>query len=89
MIFKNATDYGTAPEISVGEVASVERISPGQVRVSYASTFRGPDGKPENRIAVHLVWDLELWLRMDERFTAARRDMAVSEPLSGAAPDPH
>lgn len=46
MNFSEAADYGTAPEILVGVVVSVERISPGQVRVTYGNTFRGQDGKP-------------------------------------------
>jgi hypothetical protein len=58
MIITETTDYGTAPEISVVGPCEVERISAGQVRISYYTVFRG-----EKRIAAHLVWDYEALMR--------------------------
>ena len=53
---EEVTDLG-APEYAVTGVASIERISPGQVRVTKYS--RRKDG---NIITHHEVWDLFAWL---------------------------
>jgi hypothetical protein len=51
------SDLG-APEIAVTGVASIERISAGQVRETYYSKRKdGPIA------VVHIVWDLQAWLR--------------------------
>lgn len=52
---EGCVDMG-APEYAVTGVARIERISPGQVRVSKYS--RRPDG---NVILFHEVWDYEVW----------------------------
>lgn len=54
-LVEGTTDLG-APEFNVTGVARIERISPGQVRVSKYS--RRPDG---NYITHHEVWDYEVW----------------------------
>jgi hypothetical protein len=49
-------DLGAA-EMNVTGIAAVERISRGQVRVTYFICRKG-----EKSVAVHLIWDREEWL---------------------------
>lgn len=81
---KNTIDYGTAPEFNIGGIASVEQISPGQIRVSFFSTFHNADGVVENRIVAHHVWDRETWLGLQDWLPAART--AIRSEGIGIAP---
>jgi hypothetical protein len=46
-----------APEYNVTGIASIERISVGQIRETYYSQRK--DGA---LVAVHIVWDLQAWI---------------------------
>jgi hypothetical protein len=49
-------DMGAA-EMNVAGIAAVERISRGQVRVTYFICRKG-----ERSAAIHLIWDRDEWL---------------------------
>lgn len=54
-------------EINVTGIASIERISDGQVRVTYFVRRKG-----EATVAAHLIWDRQEWLKMWRVWEAAR-----------------
>lgn len=66
----NVVDCG-AQEINVNGVSSVERISDGQVRVSYFIRRKG-----ELSVAIHLIWDRQEWLSMWRVWDMARGRLA-------------
>jgi len=68
---EGVVDLG-AEEILVSGVASVERISKGQVRIAYFVRRKG-----ELTIAVHLIWDRQEWLDMWRTWEAARDSIAM------------
>lgn len=61
------TDFG-APEYAVTGVASIERISAGQVRISKYS--RRKDG---NIVVFHEVWDYQTWRKSFPPYEEAMR----------------
>jgi hypothetical protein len=54
-------DFGNAQEIHVDGIARVERISRNMVRVSYFSRHKASDGRLENRLVLHIDWDIDVW----------------------------
>jgi hypothetical protein len=68
---ESVLDLG-ATEINVTSVASIERISDGQVRVTYFIRRKG-----ENTVAVHLIWDREEWLRFLRLLDQARESIEI------------
>src|SRR6266852_2708717 len=54
---ENVLDMGAA-EISVTGISRIERITAGQIRMTYFS--RRPDG---DIVAAHVIWDYPLWQR--------------------------
>jgi|SRR5882672_2446458 len=70
------SDLG-APEFAVTGVASIERISPGQVRIT--KYIRRKDG---NFVTHHEIWDFALWQRQLAPYEEAMRIIARM-----AAPD--
>jgi hypothetical protein len=74
------TDLG-APEFAVSGIASIERISRGQVRATYYS--RRKDG---NIAVVHIIWDYQTWL---DTFSAVAhtRDLMARIPPDGGQKD--
>ena len=71
------TDLG-APEIAITGIASIERISAGQVRVSYYSMRK--DGAI---VVAHMVWDLQAWLRLGAIEDQARDIIGRMAPPDG------
>jgi hypothetical protein len=65
-------DFG-ATELNVTNIASIERISRGQVRVTYFTCRKG-----ERSAAIHLVWDRDEWLAF-LRLMAQARDSIERE----------
>lgn len=76
MIIVEAQDYGGAPEIAITGPCEIERISAGQVRVSYYAVFRG-----ERRIVAHLIWDWQIFMRALDLYIAAIPTL-LAEPVS-------
>jgi hypothetical protein len=54
-------DFGNAQELHVDGIARVERISRNVVRVSYYTRHKAADGRVENRLVLHLDWDIDNW----------------------------
>lgn len=89
----DVVDYGNALEISVSGICAIERISRGQVRVSYYSTFRTKDGRRERRIVVHHVWDVHRWMTLHDVHSEMRRivengveaECPIEDEASGAS----
>jgi hypothetical protein len=52
-------DEGNVAETNVDGVACIERISDGQMRVSYYRRRKG-----EKVVVAHFVWDRQEWLKM-------------------------
>jgi hypothetical protein len=75
---QESTDYG-APEFCATGISSVERISRGQVRVSYFS--RRKDGNTE---VCHIVLDASEWRRHCEMLNRTADAVLAEQPLSGA-----
>ena len=59
-----------AEEINVTGIASIERISDGQVRVTYFVRRKG-----QANTAVHLIWDRSEWLRAWSVWDEARPEI--------------
>lgn len=59
-----------AKEINVTGIASIERISDGQVRVTYFVRRKG-----EEIVAIHLIWDRNEWLKAWRMWDEARPDI--------------
>ena len=67
-----------APEIAVTGVASIERISAGQVRVTYYSLRKdGPQA------VVHVVWDFNAWMDNAAIFREAKQILPRTQPDGG------
>jgi hypothetical protein len=72
------------PEYCVTGVSSVERISPGQVRVSYFARRNN-----ESIVVIHTVWDAIEWRKNCEMVSRSCDDiLAEPTPRSGASDDP-
>jgi len=69
-LVEDVIDNG-APEYAVTGIAAIERISPGQVRVTKFMRRRG-----ENIVTHHEIWDLKLWLRALAPYEEAMRLIA-------------
>jgi hypothetical protein len=69
MEFVEVTDFG-AKEINVSGVASVKRITQGQVRITYFVSRN-----EEAVAAVHLVWDYHEWLNVWRVWEEARAEI--------------
>ena len=66
-------DFGNAPEIHVDGIARIDLISPNIVRVTYFTRHIGPDGKVENRTALFVDWDADVWIQTVDRHAAEAR----------------
>src|SRR5712675_1549248 len=67
-----------APEIAVTGVASIERISVGQVRITYYSLRKdGPQA------VVHIVWDFNAWMDNAAIFREAKQILPRTQPDGG------
>jgi hypothetical protein len=64
-----------APEINVTGVSEIERITEGQVRVSYFRRRRG-----ENVEAMHEVWDRQEWQEFCLLIQAAYKFILAEKP---------
>lgn len=67
---KGYIDEG-APEINVNGVASIERVSPNEMRITYFVRR-----KCELIAVAHLVWDREQWLAMWRVWDRARENIS-------------
>src|SRR5258708_5551879 len=70
---EGVVDLG-APEINVTGVASIERISNGQMRITYYVRRRG-----EAVAAVHHIWDRQEWLKAWRVWDSARQNITGGE----------
>src|SRR5258705_12588769 len=67
-----------APEIAVTGVASIERISVGQVRITYYSLRKdGPQA------VVHILWDFNAWMNNSAIFREAKQVLPRTQPDGG------
>jgi hypothetical protein len=64
-----------APEFNVTGIASIERISVGQVRVTKYASRKG-----ENLITHHEIWDIQVWQNWLEPYEQAMRIIARVQP---------
>ena len=78
MIVVKADDDGTAPEIAVAGPCEVERITAGQVRVSYYTVIHG-----RKRVAAHLVWDWEIFRSAYAVYAGVLEEIEKSAPANG------
>ena len=83
MVIVESTDYGTAPEIPVKGVASIERISPGQVRISYYVVHKGLAGEREARTILHVIWDRVELLQSIGVFQSVKEEIAAAQLADG------
>jgi hypothetical protein len=75
---------GGAPEHCVTGISSVERISPGMIRVSYFARRNN-----ESIVVFHMVWDAVEWRKNCDMISRACDDiLAEPPPRSGANDDP-
>lgn len=61
MQFVEGVDYGDAPEIHISGISTITKISEHMVRVTFF-TEKAVGDAIENRVVVHLVWDMANWL---------------------------
>ena len=79
-------DFGIAPEVPVDGIARITRVSQNKVRISYFASHIAPDGTTENRLVLHLDWDIEVWLACGKAHLAARDEIVRQVVSEDAVP---